>query len=41
MSGRLVSSRTMLADWIAHASVVTTFTVRRGGTEAVLAYAER
>ena len=41
MSGRLVSSRTMLADWIAHASVVTTFTVRRGGTEAVLDYAER
>lgn len=41
MAGRLVTSRTMLADWIAHARVATTVTVRRGSSEAVLQFAER
>jgi hypothetical protein len=41
IAGRLVSSPTMLADRIAHARVATTVTVRRGGAEAVLQFAER
>lgn len=40
MAGRLVTSRTMLTDRIAHARVETTITIRRGGTEAVLRFAE-
>jgi len=31
----------MLADWIAHARLATTVTVRRGGTERVFQFAER
>jgi membrane-associated protease RseP (regulator of RpoE activity) len=41
MAGRLVTSRTMLADRIAHARAATTVTVRRGTEEAVLEFAER
>lgn len=41
MAGRVVTSRTMLADWIAHARLATTVTVRRGGAEAVLRFDER
>jgi membrane-associated protease RseP (regulator of RpoE activity) len=41
MAGRLVGSRTMLTDWIAHARGETSVTVRRGATEAVLRFAER
>jgi len=41
MAGRVVTSRTMLADWIAHARLSTTVTVRRGAAEAVLQFAER
>ena len=41
MAGRMVTSRTMLADWIAHARVKTTVTVRRGAAETVLQFAER
>ncbi|TMQ08976.1 MAG: hypothetical protein E6J90_05940 [Deltaproteobacteria bacterium] len=41
MAGRVVTSRKMLADWIAHSRGETTVTVRRGGTEAVLQFAER
>ncbi|HEY6175981.1 MAG TPA: hypothetical protein VIX73_16120, partial [Kofleriaceae bacterium] len=41
MAGRLVTSRTMLADWIAHARGTTTVTVRRGSSETVLQFAER
>jgi hypothetical protein len=41
MAGRLVTSRTMLADSIAHARVETTVTVRRGSAEAILEFAER
>jgi hypothetical protein len=41
MAGRLVTSRTMLADWIAHARLATTVTVRRGAAETVLQFAER
>ena len=41
MAGRLVTSRMMLTDWIAHARVETTVTIRRGATEAVLQFAER
>jgi hypothetical protein len=41
VAGRLVSSRTMLADRIAHARAAITVTVRRGAEEAVLEFAER
>jgi hypothetical protein len=41
MAGRVVTSRTMLADWIARARLSTTVTVRRGVAEAVLQFAER
>jgi hypothetical protein len=41
VAGRLVTSRTMLADRIARAGVATTLTVRRGVEEAVLQFAER
>ena len=41
MAGRVVTSRAMLADWIAHAHVATTVTVRRGDAETVLQFAER
>lgn len=41
MAGRFVTSRSMLADRIAHASAATTVTVRRGAEEAVLQFAER
>jgi hypothetical protein len=41
VSGRLVTSRTMLADRIAHARAATTVTVQRGTEEAVLEFAER
>ncbi|HEX8112582.1 MAG TPA: hypothetical protein VF516_32855, partial [Kofleriaceae bacterium] len=41
VAGRLVTSRTMLADRIAHAGAATTVTVRRGAEEAVLQFAER
>ncbi|HEX7842220.1 MAG TPA: hypothetical protein VF469_32330, partial [Kofleriaceae bacterium] len=41
MAGRLVTSRMMLTDWISHARVETTVTIRRGATEAVLQFAER
>lgn len=41
MAGRLVTSRMMLADWIAHARVATTVTIRRGTSETVLDFAER
>jgi hypothetical protein len=40
-AGRLVTSRKMLADWIAHTRSETTVTVRRGTAEAVLEFAER
>lgn len=41
VAGRLVTSRTMLADRIARARAATTVTVRRGAEEAVLQFAER
>lgn len=41
VAGRLVSSRSMLADRIAHARAAVTVTVRRGAEEAVLEFAER
>jgi hypothetical protein len=41
MAGRVVTSRTMLADRIAHARGATTVTVSRGGAETVLQFAER
>jgi hypothetical protein len=41
VAGRLVTSRTMLADRIAHARAATTVTVRRGAEEAVLQFTER
>jgi len=41
MAGRLVTSRMMLTDRIAHARGETTVTIRRGATEAVLQFAER
>ena len=40
MAGRLVTSRAMLADRIAHARGETTVTVRRGTSEKVLHFAE-
>jgi hypothetical protein len=41
IAGRLVTSRTLLADWIAHARIATTVTIRRGTAEIVLEFAER
>jgi len=41
MGGRLVTSRTMLTDRIAHARGATTVTIRRAGTETVMQFAER
>jgi hypothetical protein len=41
MGGRLVTSRAMLAEWIAQARGETTVTIRRGNTEKVLKFAER
>jgi hypothetical protein len=41
VAGRLVTSRTMLADRIARARAALTVTVRRGAEEAVLRFAER
>ncbi|HEX3481469.1 MAG TPA: hypothetical protein VHT91_40930 [Kofleriaceae bacterium] len=41
VAGRLVTSRTMLADRIARARAAITVTVRRGAEEAVLQFAER
>ncbi|HEX3765156.1 MAG TPA: hypothetical protein VHW23_40950 [Kofleriaceae bacterium] len=41
VAGRLVSSRTMLAERIAQAGAATTVTVRRGTEEAMLEFAER
>ena len=40
MAGRIVTSRKMLADRIAHARGETTVTVRRGGADTVLDLAE-
>ncbi|HEY0482665.1 MAG TPA: hypothetical protein VGD37_34320 [Kofleriaceae bacterium] len=40
-AGRLVTSRTMLTDRIAHARGATSLTIRRGGTETVVTFAER
>jgi len=40
MAGRLVTSRKMLADWIAHARSATSLTIRRGASETVLQFAE-
>ncbi len=41
VAGRLVTSRTMIADRIGRARAAITVTVRRGGEEAVLQFAER
>jgi S1-C subfamily serine protease len=41
VAGRLVTSRAMLADRIAHARGETSLTIRRGATEKVLQLAER
>jgi hypothetical protein len=41
VAGRLVTSRSMLADRIARARAAITVTVRRGAEEAVLLFAER
>jgi len=40
MAGRLVTSRKLLADWIAHARGATSLTIRRGAAETVLQFAE-
>jgi hypothetical protein len=41
VAGRLVTSRAMLADRIAHARGETSLTIRRGTTDKVLQFAER
>lgn len=41
IAGRLVTSRTMLADRLAHARVATTLTIRRGAAETELEFVER